>query len=264
MVPILYARLKDVHTERSRKLLQGGNVERLAFPTMEEFNRYTRWWTWKERLEADPAIALAVSAPPSGNGHLPVQAAAPEAVPTSAPERPPFRWKAPVLMAMLAALVAAAAGIRFERRGAKCLLCLMNRQDDVLRIYGAPIKESMGTWVAPGPSPYTDIVGREHEHLFAVYGFEREALFGFAWEMGKLPGGNASPAEVDAAKCVEGLLAWVTAKEASPEEVREAAPKLFDRVKSLADPAARQAWIDLAQAKPDRSAERNLYSEIGK
>jgi hypothetical protein len=71
-VPVIYSQRKDAHTERSRKLLQGGNVERLAFHTMEDFNRYTRWWTYRERLLAEPELALSpkVSAP-GGNGQAP-------------------------------------------------------------------------------------------------------------------------------------------------------------------------------------------------
>jgi len=261
-VPVIYSRRKEAHTGRSLQVLQGGNIERLAFHTMEEFNRYTRWWTWRERLRIDPELALPTRVPASGgNGHAPRVMEARATLESEPLARPKGKARAIVLAAAFTIVLFLAAGIAFERRGADCLICRRNRQDDVVRMWGFPLKEKPGPWTVMGPSLYDQLINREHEHLFDGYGYVREGLMGFAPRNGRTPGGNATPAEVDAAECVNGLLAWYTDKQATVEEVQEAYPKLYERVRNSSD---RKRWLELARAPSNRDAPVNLLKEATK
>jgi len=265
-VPILYARRADAHADRSRKLLQGGNAEQLSFRTVEDFNRYTRWWTVRERLRAQPEMASLSKVPaPGGNGRAP-DGFAPEPVASVELDAPPgLGWKTYALAAGLILMLVVAGGMRFERRGAQCMVCQRLRQDDVLRVWGFPVRESLGEWKETGSkSAYDQIIGRDHPHLYDGFGFEQEALFGFAQRFGRTPGGNASPEESDAIACANGLLVWRATEQATLEEVKAAYPRLYDRVKNIRDPAARQRWVKLAKADPDRQAPGNLLEEISK
>jgi len=265
-VPVIYARRPDAHTDRSRQLLQGGNVEQLSFRTVEEFNRYTRWWTVRERLRADPAMAEATRQPaPSGNGRAP-DGFAPEPVRSVELDAPPaVGWKTYSLVSCLILMIFLAGGLRFERRGAQCMVCQRLRQDDVVRLWGFPVRQSLGEWKETGPkSAYDRVIGRDHAHLYDGFGFEQAALFGFAPRFGRTPDGNASPEEIDASACVNGLLNWAAADQATIEEVRAAYPRLYDRVKAIRDPSARQRWVKLAKADPDKQAPGNLMEEISK
>ena len=265
--PVLYARRKDAHTDRSRKLFQGGNVERLAFDTMEEFNRHTRWWTWRERLRAEPeGAAPAALASSGGNGRAPkpvLERPAPAAVAAAAPR---FKWvRSAALAACLTLTTAVVVGLKFERRGADCMICQKQRQDDVIRLWGIPLKETLGEWNKKGPgSAYDRLIGADHAHLYIGFGFERTGMLGIGSGNGRIPVGNANPEDVDACECVEALFTWHDVQEATPEEVKAAYPKLYERVRSARDPAARQRWLDLARARPDREAPENLLKEISK
>ncbi len=264
-VPVIYERRKDAHTDRSRQLLQGGNVERLAFHTMEEFNRYTRWWTLRDRLRAEPELAEASKTPSlNGNGQAPPVMAEPR-VPAgfeSAPAKP--KWRFLGLAAVVIAAVAVAAGLKFERRGAECMLCKKLRQDDVLRLWGFPLRENLGDWKSPGPSTYDEIIGKDHEHLYDGFGFEQTGLFGTKSTFGRAPGGNASPEDADACECANSLLEWQAMKQATIDEVKEAYPRVFERVRNIRDPEGRRRWLELARAQPDREAPENLLKEISK
>lgn len=265
-VPILYARRKDAHTDRSRELLRGGNAERLSFHTVEEFNRYTRWWTARERLRADPEPAeLSRTSPPGGNGQAPGRFVPTPVGGEELDERPGIGWKTMTLAASLILAIFLSAGLRFEHRGAQCMVCQRLRQDDVIRLWGLPVRESLGAWKETGPrSTYDEIIGKDHAHLYDGFGFEQEAMFGLASRFGRTPGGNASPEEVDAIACANGLLVWRAAGQATLEEVRAAYPRLYDRVKNIRDPAARRRWLKLARAEPDRQSPENLLGEISK
>src|SRR5262245_20932147 len=265
--PVLYARRKDAHTDRSRKLFQGGNVERLVFDTMEEFNRHTLWWTWRERLRADPgAAAPAALASTGGNGQAPkpvLERPAPAAVAEAAPRLK--WWRSAALAACLTLTVALVLGLKLERRGADCMLCQKQRQDDVIRLWGIPLKESLGEWKKKGPgSAYDRLIGADHAHLYSGFGYERTGMLGIGSGNGRIPVGNASPEDADACECVEALFTWHDVQEATPEEVKAAYPKLYERVRSARDPAKRQRWLDLARARPDREAPENLLKEISK
>jgi hypothetical protein len=89
-------------------------------------------------------------------------------------------------------------------------------------------------------------------------------LFGLANKYGRSPGGNASPGTVDALDVANALLVWPAARDATDDEVREAYPRLVERVRSISDPAGRRPWLDLARAQPDREAPKNLLKEISK
>jgi len=132
-------------------------------------------------------------------------------------------------------------------------------------MWGFPLRETLGAWNATGPkSPYDELIGREHGHLYTGYGYEQAGLFGLASKYGRAPGGNASPEEMDASDCVNGLMMWHATGQATLEEVREAYPRLYERVRGIRDPAARRKWLDLAAAQPDRKAPGNLLAEISK
>jgi len=265
-VPVLYARRKDAHSERSLKLLQGGNVERLAFHTVEDFNRYTRWWTWRERLRAEPQLAEPSKIPaPSGNGRAPREIVQAPLLSGDADEPPRFGWRTRTAAAILILAIALAVGLRFERRGALCVICRELRQDDVIRVWGIPVRETQGDWKETWPrSGYNEIVGKQHAHLYTGFGYEREGLFGLASSFGRDSGGNASPEEEDAGECANGLLKWVGAREATLEEVKAAFPRLYERVRNTRNPAGRQRWKDLANAQPTREAFEHLLAEISK
>jgi len=265
-VPVVYARRKEAHAERARKLLQGGNVERLAFNTIEDFNRYTRWWVWRERLRAHPELAEPSKFPaPSGNGRAP-RAIAETPLSNREDETPPrFGWRTRTAAAVLILAIAVAVGMRFERRGALCVICQKLRQDSVIRVWGVPVQENVGDWKESWPkSAYDEIIGKVHDHLYTGFGFEQEALFGIAPKFGRTPGGNATPEEADGGECANGLLKWIGAKEATVEEVRAAFPRLYERVKNTRDPAGRGRWKDLAGAQPTREAFDRLLAEISK
>ena len=265
-VPILYARRKDAHSERSLKLLQGGNVERLAFHTVEDFNRYTRWWAWRERLRTEPALADPSKIPSaSGNGRAPREIVERPLSSGDADSPPRFGWRTWTAAAILILAIAAAAGLRFERRGALCVICRKLRQDDVIRVWGMPVRESLGAWKETWPrSPYDEVVGKDHAHLYTGFGYEQEGLFGLAPRFGRASDGNASPEEADAAECANGLFKWYGAKEATLEEVRDAFPRLYGRVKNIRDPAGRLRLLELARAQPTREALQQLLGEISK
>ena len=265
-VPVLYEKRKDAHTERSRELLKAGNVERLAFRTIEEFNRYTRWCAWRELLRTEPELAEPSKIPaPHGNGRAPREIADAPMEGREQDERSRFRWPKRAMWAGLFLAIALAAGFRYERRGAVCMVCQKLRQDDVLRLWGRPLQENLGSWKPTGPpSPYDLIIGREHEHLYDGFGTEQAWFFGMASKFGRTPGGNASPAEVDATECGSELLRWIGNGEATLEEVKESYPRLFEKVRKISDPAERARWLELARAKPDREAPENLLKEIRK
>lgn len=264
-VPVIYGRSKEAHTDRSRQLLQGGNVERLAFPTMEAFNRYTRWWTYREQLRrsAPPVVAALVA--PSGNGQAP-RVTVEESIRTaSAPATSAPWWRTASLAAVLLIFALAGAGMRFEKRGAQCLICSKVRQDDVIRLWGAALSESHGEWKAPGPkSPYDMMIARDHDHLFTGFGYERSALFGMATKNGRDPGGNASPEDVDASECANALLIWVGLGWASTDEVKEAWPRVFERVRKTGDPEQRKRWVDMMRADRGEQSMDNLRKELSK
>jgi hypothetical protein len=266
-VPVVYARRGEAHTERSRKLFQGGNIERLAFHTMEEFNRYTRWWACRELLESDPALAIppAAAAEPSGNGRAPHRLETRADRPLEPDAPPPAKWRTAAVVALLSLLLAIGAGVRFEQRGADCLVCKGHRQDEVFRIWGAALREKPGEWRKKfPPSLYDQVVGREHAHLFDGFGYMRRNLLGTTPEFGRTPGGNVTPEERDACACAEALLLWVDRGEASHEDVAEVYGRLYEKVKSIRDEAGRRRWLELARRAPDKSAPESLMTEIRK
>jgi hypothetical protein len=127
------------------------------------------------------------------------------------------------------------------------------------------LQENLGAWHATGPkSQYDELIGREHEHLYTGYGYEQAGLFGLWSKSGRASGGNAGPEELDASDCVNGLMMWHATGQATVEEVKEAYPRLWERVRGLRDPAGRRKWLDLAAAQPDRNAPVNLLAEISK
>ena len=264
-VPPVYARRRDAHTERSRVLLQGGNVERLAFKTMEDFNRYTRWWAWRERLRADPDLAIASKLPiASGNGQATTPAKEAPVLRAAATRGSGFPWRSVIAATLTLLLMIGVGGFRFERRGAVCLACNRLRQDDVQRLYGIPVRETNGEWKRTGPqSRYDEIVGADHEHVYNGFGFERWGIFGVFNSQGRSDGGNAAPETVDALECGNALLEWPAMGQASFDEVKEAYPRLVRRVRD-ADAAARKRWLELAHSTPDREAPENLLKELSK
>jgi hypothetical protein len=258
----IYARRKEAHTDRSRTLLQGGNVERLAFPTMEAFHRYTRWWTYRERLRtsAPPVVAAA-----SGNGQAPAPVFEAPIRTVTAPARPAPWWRTAALAVGLLAIALIGAGVRFEQRGAQCLLCEKLRQDKVVRIWGIPARESLGTWIPPGPkSPYDTLIARNHEHLYTGFGYVRSGLFGMAPKNGRDPNGNAAPEEVDAAECANSLFTWVALGFASSDDVKEAWPRLFEHVRKIGDPGRRREVVDMMRANPDDQSMTKLLKELSR
>ena len=265
-MPVIYARRPEAHTERSRKLYQGGNIERLTFSTIEEFNRYTRWWSCKELLESEPALAApAAAGEPSGNGHAPQRVEPRTERPLEPDAPPPAKGKMAVVIAILSFLLLLGAGVRFEQRGTDCLVCKWHRQDDVFRVWGAGLRVKPGEWTQPfPPSPYDQIVGKEHAHLFDGFGYMRKNLLGLSPEYGQSPGGNATPEERDACECARALLDWVERRQATPEEVAEVYGRLYEKVKSTRDEAGRRRWLDLARQNPDKEAPVSLMKEIRK
>lgn len=264
--PVVYARRKGAHTERSLKLFQGGNVERLAFDTMEDFHRYTRWWMWRERLRVDPDLALPSQVPASGgNGRPPRAVAEMPGERMDSSSRPGSKWRSWTLVGVLTLVMLLGMGLTFEKRGADCMICRRNRRDDVIRLWGISLKENRGAWITTGrPSPYDVMIGLDHEHLYDGFGYEREGLLGIGARFGRTPVGNASPAETDAAECANALFLWHDDGKASVEEVRNAYSRLFQRVRSNPDAAGRQRWLDLARAPSNREAPVNLLSEASK
>lgn len=70
-----FARRPDAHTEMSRRLLRGEDIPDLVFPTIEEFNRYTRWHAFRIHLSR----MLPQAAAPSGDGTEPTSNSEPGA-----------------------------------------------------------------------------------------------------------------------------------------------------------------------------------------
>ena len=254
IVPVLYDRLKEAHTERSRKLFQGGNVERLTFDTMEEFNRYTRWWTWRERLRVDPELAPPTQVPSAGgNGQAPSAIAELSRLKSAPYVRPGSKWRSGTLVGFLVLLVFLGVGFKFESRGTDCLICGRHREDDVFRLWGVALKETRGDWKRPGPpSPYDVIVGQDHEHLFDGFGYHRKGLIGVGSGYGRSHDGNASPENADAAECARWLFTWYTDGKATFDEVRDAYPRLIRKVQSIPDAEGRKRWLELARESPEK------------